>query len=184
MKIGRNEPCPCGSGKKFKKCCIDSAAPDARPAVGAAPPEMLQHAQEMLRLHEAQQNVRRQQQGHGGPIISFTDQPSTVNGFGHLQPSLSVHQPSECNGRSKQTEARRTARRRASQLSARQDRAGAVVVALCRFRGALRRGAGRGGVCSSQDRRRAADLCACARGVTPARSRVLGCQPVLCWVRF
>ncbi len=21
MKIGRNEPCPCGSGKKFKKCC-------------------------------------------------------------------------------------------------------------------------------------------------------------------
>lgn len=23
MKIGRNDPCPCGSGKKFKKCCID-----------------------------------------------------------------------------------------------------------------------------------------------------------------
>lgn len=22
-KIGRNQPCPCGSGKKFKKCCID-----------------------------------------------------------------------------------------------------------------------------------------------------------------
>ena len=21
MKTGRNEPCPCGSGKKFKKCC-------------------------------------------------------------------------------------------------------------------------------------------------------------------
>lgn len=20
--IGRNEPCPCGSGKKFKKCCM------------------------------------------------------------------------------------------------------------------------------------------------------------------
>jgi uncharacterized protein YecA (UPF0149 family) len=20
-KIGRNDPCPCGSGKKFKKCC-------------------------------------------------------------------------------------------------------------------------------------------------------------------
>lgn len=25
MKIGRNEPCPCGSGKKFKKCCKDEA---------------------------------------------------------------------------------------------------------------------------------------------------------------
>ncbi|MEO6952594.1 MAG: SEC-C metal-binding domain-containing protein [Polyangia bacterium] len=25
-KIGRNEPCPCGSGKKFKKCHGASAA--------------------------------------------------------------------------------------------------------------------------------------------------------------
>lgn len=23
MSIGRNEPCPCGSGKKYKKCCIN-----------------------------------------------------------------------------------------------------------------------------------------------------------------
>jgi uncharacterized protein YecA (UPF0149 family) len=22
QKIGRNQPCPCGSGKKFKNCCI------------------------------------------------------------------------------------------------------------------------------------------------------------------
>ena len=22
-KIGRNEPCPCGSGQKYKKCCLD-----------------------------------------------------------------------------------------------------------------------------------------------------------------
>lgn len=22
MKIGRNDPCPCGSGKKYKKCCL------------------------------------------------------------------------------------------------------------------------------------------------------------------
>jgi len=22
IKIGRNEPCPCGSGKKYKKCCL------------------------------------------------------------------------------------------------------------------------------------------------------------------
>ena len=25
-KIGRNEPCLCGSGKKYKKCCLDRAA--------------------------------------------------------------------------------------------------------------------------------------------------------------
>ena len=24
--VGRNDPCPCGSGKKFKKCCLQSAA--------------------------------------------------------------------------------------------------------------------------------------------------------------
>ena len=24
MKIGRNEPCPCGSGKKYKQCCLKS----------------------------------------------------------------------------------------------------------------------------------------------------------------
>jgi uncharacterized protein YecA (UPF0149 family) len=24
-KIGRNATCPCGSGRKFKKCCIDKA---------------------------------------------------------------------------------------------------------------------------------------------------------------
>jgi len=22
IKIGRNEPCPCNSGKKYKKCCM------------------------------------------------------------------------------------------------------------------------------------------------------------------
>jgi uncharacterized protein len=24
-KVGRNDPCPCGSGKKFKKCCGQNA---------------------------------------------------------------------------------------------------------------------------------------------------------------
>ena len=23
-KIGRNEPCPCGSGKKYKNCCMNN----------------------------------------------------------------------------------------------------------------------------------------------------------------
>ena len=22
IKVGRNDPCPCGSGKKFKRCCL------------------------------------------------------------------------------------------------------------------------------------------------------------------
>jgi SEC-C motif/Protein of unknown function (DUF2384) len=24
--VGRNHPCPCGSGKKFKKCCLSAAS--------------------------------------------------------------------------------------------------------------------------------------------------------------
>ncbi len=24
-KVGRNDPCPCGSGKKYKKCCMGKA---------------------------------------------------------------------------------------------------------------------------------------------------------------
>jgi hypothetical protein len=34
MKIGRNAPCPCGSGKKYKKCCLNKTV---------APPEELQY---------------------------------------------------------------------------------------------------------------------------------------------
>ena len=25
MSIGRNDPCPCGSGKKYKKCCMQKS---------------------------------------------------------------------------------------------------------------------------------------------------------------
>lgn len=26
-RVGRNDPCPCGSGKKFKRCCLGKANP-------------------------------------------------------------------------------------------------------------------------------------------------------------
>ncbi len=32
-KVGRNDPCICGSGKKFKKCCESKAA---RKSIGKA----------------------------------------------------------------------------------------------------------------------------------------------------
>ena len=35
MKPGRNDPCPCGSGKKYKHCCEGKASP--RPAEASAP---------------------------------------------------------------------------------------------------------------------------------------------------
>jgi hypothetical protein len=27
-KLGRNDPCPCGSGKRFKRCCLAGGAFD------------------------------------------------------------------------------------------------------------------------------------------------------------
>ena len=30
LKVGRNDPCPCGSGLKHKKCCLDKSLPPSR----------------------------------------------------------------------------------------------------------------------------------------------------------
>ena len=35
IKIGRNDPCPCGSGEKYKYCCGNSAAPSSAEPAGA-----------------------------------------------------------------------------------------------------------------------------------------------------
>ncbi len=49
MSISRNAPCPCGSGKKYKQCCLDADTERARslrlvqgaePGVGASAPEL------------------------------------------------------------------------------------------------------------------------------------------------
>lgn len=32
QKIGRNDPCPCGSGKKYKQCCMLNTIPSKPPA--------------------------------------------------------------------------------------------------------------------------------------------------------
>ena len=42
MKFGRNKPCPCGSGKKFKKCCLNKTV---------APPEAI-HYQRLSQAHD------------------------------------------------------------------------------------------------------------------------------------
>ncbi|MEJ2419036.1 MAG: SEC-C metal-binding domain-containing protein, partial [Exilibacterium sp.] len=37
LKSGRNEPCPCGSGRKYKKCCLQADEELARQATAASP---------------------------------------------------------------------------------------------------------------------------------------------------
>ena len=67
-KIGRNDLCPCGSGKKYKKCCLasdEAAARAARPAQPAAAagaprrlwPAILQDHDELDELTEASNAV-------------------------------------------------------------------------------------------------------------------------------
>ena len=58
-KIGRNDPCPCDSGKKYKKCCLandEAAARAARPAqpaaVPARGPSLASHARERDELDD------------------------------------------------------------------------------------------------------------------------------------
>lgn len=62
-KVGRNDPCPCGSGKKFKKCCLNKAE------------DIAFESDSELRLKIAQLQARQQQiqkqQGLGRTIISM-----------------------------------------------------------------------------------------------------------------
>ena len=36
-QLGRNEPCPCGSGRKYKKCCLEKEAGRLRSEREAGP---------------------------------------------------------------------------------------------------------------------------------------------------
>jgi tetratricopeptide (TPR) repeat protein len=40
-KVGRNQPCPCGSGKKYKQCCLEA---DEAARIAALPKPALQAA--------------------------------------------------------------------------------------------------------------------------------------------
>lgn len=64
MKTGRNQPCTCGSGKKFKKCCGGVNA-DPVPSLATR----AQIIRDMLDQHRAAERMRERQQGAGRPII-------------------------------------------------------------------------------------------------------------------
>jgi tetratricopeptide (TPR) repeat protein len=53
-KIGRNDLCPCGSGKKYKKCCLasDEAAARAAELAAVAAPSLADYLQEQDELDE------------------------------------------------------------------------------------------------------------------------------------
>lgn len=59
MKIGRNAPCPCGSGKKYKKCCLDK---------NVTPPETLHYR----RLSKALDELMPKLIDHGLSVFGET----------------------------------------------------------------------------------------------------------------
>lgn len=73
MKIGRNQPCPCGSGRKYKRCCGSPLK-----NVSSPPPPSISS----LERYKADELVRQQQQGLGRPIIAakIKDQQMVVAG--------------------------------------------------------------------------------------------------------
>jgi hypothetical protein len=49
-RIGRNDPCPCGSGLKFKKCCLRKEAMPAQPqAAQQGPPSITREIEKIQR---------------------------------------------------------------------------------------------------------------------------------------
>ncbi len=61
-KVGRNDPCPCGSGKKYKKCCLIASA-DSQ--IGPMPVEVIKKFQE----HQQNEIEREKLYGKTRPII-------------------------------------------------------------------------------------------------------------------
>ena len=55
LKAGRNDPCPCGSGLKFKKCCLNKTW-SSKKAMTDLPPDDLKLMQELFRKHHDRLN--------------------------------------------------------------------------------------------------------------------------------
>ena len=71
MKIGRNDPCPCGSGKKFKKC-HDNIRSELPYLIHQDRNEkhIKEEGTRLLELQRGKEIQRQAQQGLGRPIIS------------------------------------------------------------------------------------------------------------------
>jgi hypothetical protein len=63
MSVGRNDPCPCGSGKKHKRCCLERDEDAARPAAGErgdGPRERILEALDRWILRPEQREMREE----------------------------------------------------------------------------------------------------------------------------
>jgi len=68
-KIGRNDPCSCGSKVKYKKCCLIKRPQFARVIESYPIDNLPPHIQKAYDQHQAKELTRIQQQGKGRPIL-------------------------------------------------------------------------------------------------------------------
>ncbi|MBM4325781.1 MAG: tetratricopeptide repeat protein [Deltaproteobacteria bacterium] len=72
-QTGRNDPCPCGSGLKYKKCCLNQDVP--RPQTEPDNPEQVRtHALKLIsekKWDEAIRNLKAIEQTHPRPHLVF-----------------------------------------------------------------------------------------------------------------
>ena len=63
MNVKRNDPCPCGSGKKYKKCCL-------QPTIGLTGPDLLGLVQQ---LQTQTDEFARQHYGEAASLAAWND---------------------------------------------------------------------------------------------------------------
>ena len=67
-KIGRNDLCPCGSGRKYKKCCL---RPTPAYPLRQVPAEIPEEVLRLFREHERAERERATRYGDIRPQISM-----------------------------------------------------------------------------------------------------------------
>jgi len=67
-KVGRNQPCMCGSGQKYKRCCGAPNSNSSQPVQQDAAKSF--DIQQVIESNRADQRIREEQQGLGRPIVS------------------------------------------------------------------------------------------------------------------
>jgi SEC-C motif-containing protein len=71
-KIGRNDPCPCGSGKKFKRCCIKNKAEELGiRRQQPPPPEVIEKAMQIFAQQRKEESERKVRFGEVRPVMAI-----------------------------------------------------------------------------------------------------------------
>ena len=85
MKIGRNELCPCGSGKKYKKCCMLSQSGAIQP--NPQPAKFIPVYTELDQLSNSVMDLIKEDKLDEAEAVSKTllnEYPDQIDGFERL----------------------------------------------------------------------------------------------------